>query len=66
VEFTLPSFLRKKLCVRKQVVKANKYKNANFIKRFLFHDSNLSFENISKAVDKEEVMLMECDIYIWF
>ena len=56
VEFNmLPSFLRKKYCIRKEKREVNKYRSSNFIKRFLFEDTNLSVENISKAVDEEVV-----------
>lgn len=56
VEFgMLPSFLRKKYCIRKEKREVNKYRTSNFIKRFLFEDSNLSIENITKAVDEEVV-----------
>ncbi|CAK8698608.1 transient receptor potential cation channel subfamily A member 1-like isoform X2 [Clavelina lepadiformis] len=55
VEFTLPAFLRKKLCLRKQKMEINKYRKANFIKKLLFEDSEMSIEHISKALDKEAV-----------
>lgn len=55
VEFTIPAFLRKKFCLRKQTIEINKYRKSNFIKRFLFEDEEMSVENISKTLDKEVV-----------
>ena len=56
VEFNmLPGFLRKKYCIRKEKREMNKYRSSNFIKRFFFEDSNLSLENITKAVDEDVV-----------
>ena len=65
VEFTLPSFLRKKMCLRKQMIEINKYRKSNFVKKFLFQ-SNITLEHISKALDKEAVRKMVIQLWLPF
>nr|XP_039268134.1 transient receptor potential cation channel subfamily A member 1 homolog isoform X2 [Styela clava] len=54
VEFTLPEFLRKRVCLRKQTIEVNKYRKANAIKKFFLEDSALTVENITKSLNREK------------
>nr|XP_018668223.2 transient receptor potential cation channel subfamily A member 1 homolog isoform X2 [Ciona intestinalis] len=53
VEFTLPAFLRKKSCLRKQTIEINRYRKSDFVRKFLFEDSEMTVDHVSKALDRE-------------
>lgn len=55
VEFTIPAFFRKKVCLRKQTLEVNKYRRSNAIVKFLYEDSDLTAENLVNTFDKEIV-----------